>query len=158
VMGAAEANFPSPASGYPSWLAMAQAVFNLQTTRWDLQTCGGGLRWQIFPTNNGYTYRNNAANGGFFLLASRLARYTGNDTYIKWAEREWEWFSTSVLLDNSTWAIYDGTSDVENCTSANHLQWSYNYGFWFTGMAYLYNHVSVSSALDVSAISAHREY
>jgi len=140
VMGAAEANFPSPASGYPSWLAMAQAVFNLQTTRWDLQTCGGGLRWQIFPTNNGYTYRNNAANGGFFLLASRLARYTGNDTYIKWAEREWEWFSTSVLLDNSTWAIYDGTSDVENCTSANHLQWSYNYGFWFTGMAYLYNH------------------
>ena len=52
AMTAAELGFPAPESG-PSWLSMAQAVFNEQTTRWDTSTCGGGLRWQIFTWNNG---------------------------------------------------------------------------------------------------------
>lgn len=52
AMSAAELNFPAPTNGYPSWLAMAQAVFNEQAGRWDM-SCGGGLRWQIFAFNNG---------------------------------------------------------------------------------------------------------
>ncbi|KAK5115142.1 hypothetical protein LTR62_001839 [Meristemomyces frigidus] len=140
AMTAAEFNFPSPAAGYPSWLAMAQGVFNLQAGRWDASTCGGGMRWQIFPTNNGYTYKNAVANGGFFQLASRLARYTGNSTYVDWATKEWDWFADSVLFDNKTYAIYDGSSDLANCASADHTQWSYNYGIYLVGLAYLYNH------------------
>ena len=54
AMTAAELKFPAPTQGYPSWAAMAQAVFNLQAERWDPTTCGGGLRWQINPLNNGY--------------------------------------------------------------------------------------------------------
>ncbi|TKA81742.1 hypothetical protein B0A55_01126 [Friedmanniomyces simplex] len=50
-MGAAESNFPPPETQYPSWLAMAQSVFNQQASRWDDANCGGGMRWQIFPTN-----------------------------------------------------------------------------------------------------------
>ncbi|KAH9845588.1 glycoside hydrolase family 76 protein [Teratosphaeria destructans] len=145
AMTAAEFNFESPASGYPSWVAMAQAVFNEQAGRWDSQTCNGGLRWQIFPTNNGYEYRNAISNGGFFMLASRLARYTGNDTYTAWAEKAWDWVYSgggSVLLDNSTYQINDGTSDLANCTDADHTQWSYNYGVYLGGLAYLYNHTS----------------
>ena len=53
AMTAAEYNFPAPGDGYPSWLAMAQAVFNEQAGRWDAADCGGGLRWQIFSFNNG---------------------------------------------------------------------------------------------------------
>ena len=53
-MSAAELKFPPPTKGYPSWAAMSQAVFNLQTARWDPQTCGGGMRWQIYPFNHGY--------------------------------------------------------------------------------------------------------
>lgn len=57
ALEAAELNFPQDGSG-PSYIAMAQAVFNLQTTRWDAKTCGGGLKWQIYPFNNGYDYKN----------------------------------------------------------------------------------------------------
>ena len=42
---AAESGFPDPPPEDPQWLALAQAVFNQQTGRWDDQTCGGGLRW-----------------------------------------------------------------------------------------------------------------
>lgn len=58
AMSAAELNFPAPQEGYPSYTAMAQAVFNLQAGRWDPQVCGGGLRWQIYPLNSGYDYKN----------------------------------------------------------------------------------------------------
>lgn len=146
ALDAAELNFPAPTAGYPSWLAMAQAVFNEQADRWDTSTCGGGLRWQIFTWNNGYNYKNVASNGGFFQLSSRLARYTGNTTYVHWAEKAWDWFEQSVLLDNATYNVYDGTSDVANCTAADHTQWSYNYGLYMAGLAYLYNHVRQNTA------------
>ena len=61
AMSAAELKFPPPQSGYPSYTAMAQAVFNLQAGRWDAQGCGGGLRWQIQQFNAGYYYKNIAS-------------------------------------------------------------------------------------------------
>ncbi|KAK6390095.1 hypothetical protein LTR65_005908 [Meristemomyces frigidus] len=140
ALDAAELNFHEPLSGYPSWLAMAQAVFNTQAVRWDTTTCGGGLRWQIFTWNNGYTYKNVPANGAFFMMGARLARYTGNTTYVDWATKAWDWFEDSVLYDNSTFQVNDGSSDLANCTSADHTQWSYNYGLYVGGLAYLYNH------------------
>lgn len=147
AMDAAELNYVAPNSisensGYPSWVSMGQAVFNEQTTRWDNSTCGGGLRWQIFQWNNGYDYKNVASNGGFFQLAARLARYTGNETYVEWAQTEWDWFSNSILYDPDTHKIYDGTSDKDNCSEVDHTQWTYNYGQILVGLAYLYNHVS----------------
>lgn len=73
------------------------------------------------------------------MLASRLARYTGNQTYIDWAEKEWEWFSNSALYNPQNSQINDGTSINNNCSDADHTQWSYNYGFYIGGLAYLYN-------------------
>jgi len=148
ALDAAELKFPAPPAGSPSWIAMAQAVFNTQAARWDESTCGGGLRWQVYQVNAGYNYKNVAANGGFFQLASRLARYTGNETYSQWAEKAWDWFETSVLYDEATFTVFDGTNDEQNCTSADHTQWSYNYGLYMNGLAYLYNHVSSALAID----------
>jgi len=48
---AAEVNFPNPPPQDPQWLALAQAVFNLQHDRWDETQCKGGLHWQINPPN-----------------------------------------------------------------------------------------------------------
>ncbi|KAG0647415.1 6-D-mannanase DCW1 [Hyphodiscus hymeniophilus] len=91
AMTAAETKFPDPPSGTPGWVAMGQAVFNLMAGRWDNTTCGGGLRWQIFTWNQGYTYKNSIANGCFFNIGARLARYTGNQTYVDWANKIWDW-------------------------------------------------------------------
>ena len=54
AMSAAELKFPDPEPDQPQWLALAQAVFNRQAARWDDANCGGGLRWQFNPLNNGY--------------------------------------------------------------------------------------------------------
>lgn len=143
AMSAAEMNYPNPPDDEPQWLALAQAVFNEMVTRWDDSTCGGGLRWQIFTFNSGYTYKNSIANGCFFNIASRLARYTGNATYADWAEKTWDWME-NVGLMSSEYIVYDGTSDTTNCSTIDHLQFSYNQGIFLFGAAVMYNYVRFS--------------
>jgi mannan endo-1,6-alpha-mannosidase len=126
-MDAAELGYPNPPTGDPSWTALAQAVFNRQTARWDTQDCGGGMRWQVVLTNPGWDYKNVMSNGGYFQLAARLARYTGNETYAHYAEKMYDWIAQSPMYDNGTGTlqIWDGIH-VENCSGAEQLFWSYN--------------------------------
>lgn len=138
AMSAAEAKFPDPPADKPSWLSLAQAVFNLQANRWDNSTCGGGLRWQIFAFNNGYNYKNTISNGCFFNIAARLGKYTGNSTYTAWAETMWNWVE-SVGLMNENYHFYDGSDDTINCTQVNHIQWTYNAGVFMLGAATMWN-------------------
>ncbi|KAL6716978.1 hypothetical protein ACLMJK_004891 [Lecanora helva] len=141
ALSAAEFNFPAPPAKSPSWLALAQAVFNLQVSRWDTQHCGGGLRWQIFSFNNGYDYKNSISNGGLFQLAARLARYTGNQTYADWAEKVYDWEAASPLLTDD-YLVYDGAEIDTNCTQAGKLQWTYNIGTFLMGAANMYNYTN----------------
>ncbi|RQM08027.1 hypothetical protein DH86_00001353 [Scytalidium sp. 3C] len=143
AMTAAETNFQNPPDGSPGWLALAQAVFNTQATRPD-QNCGGGLRWQVYPYLQGYDYKNTIANGCFFNIGARLARYTGNDTYAKHAETIWDWV-TSVGFMDAEYNIYDGAHIESNCTDINKVQYSYNMGVWLLGAANMYNYTNGSA-------------
>ena len=116
-------------------------MFNLQVSRWDTEHCGGGLRWQIFEFNNGFNYKNTISNGGFFQLAARLARYTGNRTYADWAEKSYDWIETTPLVTDN-YLYYDGAQIENNCTVAVQLQWTYNIGTYIMGAANMYNFVS----------------
>ncbi|KAH0538343.1 hypothetical protein FGG08_005038 [Glutinoglossum americanum] len=155
AMSAAENKFPDPPSNGPQWLALAQAVFNLQTSRWDNTTCGGGLRWQIFPFNNGYNYKNSISNGCFFNLAARLARYTGNETYAQWANTMWDWTVGSPLMGKDggkpNYAIYDGSDVLKNCTDADLIRWTYNAGVFLHGAAVMWNHPTANDNMGASA-------
>jgi mannan endo-1,6-alpha-mannosidase len=145
VLSAAESNFPSPtADPQLQWLALAEAVFNTQAPRWATKTCGGGLKWQIFESNAGYDYKNTVSNGAFFLISARLARYTGNATYIEWAERAWDWMAAIGLFD-ADYNVFDGTDEKINCTALNHIQWTYNPAILIHGTANLYNYTNGSS-------------
>ncbi|KAI5957498.1 DFG5 [Candida theae] len=141
IMEAVERNFTDPQSH--SWLEMAQAIFNTMNARWDTAHCGGGLRWQIFTWNSGYNYKNAISNGCLFHMAARLARYTGNESaYVPTAERVWDWMESINFLTeetNGNLRIYDGAEVEENCTSVTDLRWSYTYGVFMSGCAYLYN-------------------
>jgi mannan endo-1,6-alpha-mannosidase len=150
AMLAAETNFANPPKDKPQWLALAQAVFNEMVSRWDTSTCGGGLRWQIFPFNKGYTYKNSIANGCFFNLAARLGRYTGNSTYTDWANKIWDW-ETSVGFIDSAYKIYDGAGDPTNCTQPDTTRWTYNAGIFLHGAANMYNQVRYSAIFPPSA-------
>lgn len=142
AMTAAETNFPAPPAGSPDWLALAQGVYNTQVPRWETTTCGGGFRWQIFPFNAGYTYKNSISNGCFFNLAARLALYTGNQTYMDQAVKVWEW-TRMIGLMTDAYEVFDGTQNTDNCTSKDHNQWTYNNGIYMLGAAALYNFVSI---------------
>lgn len=138
AMTAAENKLPDLGDGKPSWLSLAQAVFNTQKDRWDNKTCGGGLKWQIFTFNNGYNYKNTISNGCFFNIAARLYKYLGNDTYANWAEQAWEW-ELAVGLMSPDYHFYDGTDDNQNCSGVNHIQWTYNAGVHMAGAAAMWN-------------------
>lgn len=140
VMAAAERNFPNPPDDQPQWLYLAQAVFNTMALRWDPDHCGGGLRWQIFEWNSGYDYKNSVSNGCLFHIGARLARYTGNTSYVDWCDKVHDWMYDTGLIHESDWYfVYDGANIDDNCTAITKLQWTYNQGLMMSGSAYLYN-------------------
>lgn len=144
TLSAMEYGFPVPSGNTSStWLDLSRAVFDLQAGRWDTSTCNGGLRWQVFPYNAGYNYKNSVSNGAFFQIAARLARYTGNHTYVDWAEKTWNWMSATGLI-SPRFHVFDGTNDEMNCTQINHLEWAYNPALLLYGTSMLYNYTNGS--------------
>lgn len=155
AMDAAERNFLNPTDPKMAWLTLAQGVFNTMQARWDTGLCGGGLRWQIFQWNSGYDYKNSVSNGCLFHIAARLARYTGNQSYADWAEKVWDWMEEVKLIvpQGGYWAdyggllalgepysfVFDGAQIDNNCSTPTNLVWTYNFGLFISGAAYMYN-------------------
>lgn len=135
---AAELNYPQK-DGQPSWVSLAQGVFNSQSPRWDMSACGGGLRWQCAPYQAGWDLKNSVSNGGLFQLSSRLYYYTSNETYSEWANKIWDWSASVPLINTKDWNVADSTNNEDNCTKMGNAQWTYNYGMYFSGSAYMYN-------------------
>ncbi|KAI1827458.1 family 76 glycoside hydrolase [Xylaria intraflava] len=137
---AAETGFRDPAPGQPQWLALAQAVFNEQTNI-DRRVSGGqcdwGLRWQVYSTNNGWDYINTVANACYFNMGTRLAHYTGNQTYGDLAEKSYDFIQQhGYITDN--YDVYDG-AHTPNCSEINQAQFSYNAAMLLQGCAYMFN-------------------
>lgn len=82
------------------------------------------------------------ANGCFFNMGARLARYTQNATYLDWTIRTWDWLIELKYIDDK-WNVYDGADISNNCTQVSPLQFSYNAGILLQGAAYLWNYVSL---------------
>lgn len=129
--------------GKPSWTSLARAVFNMMADRWDGE-CGGGSRWQIWQIKNGFNLKNSISNGGFFALAARLGLFTKNETYADWANKIWDWSQDSPLVNNHTWYVCDSTNTADGCKGGDRTQWSYNYGSYILGAAFMYKHVCLS--------------
>jgi mannan endo-1,6-alpha-mannosidase len=156
ALDAAETNFQAPAKGDPSWLGLAQAVYNEQIGRWDNTTCGGGIHWQVSQVVGSYHLKNTISNGALMQIAARLARYTQQDSYAKWAEKLWDWMWAIGLIDNENWSVYDNTDANLNCSSVDRSQWTYNAGTLLIATATMYNYVSASFSLSPSLSSEQR--
>lgn len=140
MLTAAERNLPQvDDASIPSWLQVAENSWNSLSGRWNTSACGGGLLWQIFAENpNGLNYRNSVSNGGLFQISARLYRATGNQTYLDWANKVWDW-SVAVKMIDEAYAVYDGANSDTNCTDMNPISFSYSAGIYLYGAAVLAN-------------------
>lgn len=92
-----------------------------------------------FPVDHRYDYKNSIANGCFFNLGARLARYLNNDTCQDWAEKTWDWMA-GVGYISDDWRIFDGAHVQQNCTEIVKAQFVYNNAVLLLGAAHLWNH------------------
>ncbi|EXA47541.1 hypothetical protein FOVG_04614 [Fusarium oxysporum f. sp. pisi HDV247] len=151
VLSAAERNFPQPNKDLPSWLDISINVFNELAGRWNTTACGGGLLWQIYPSNpNGMTYKNSVSNGGFFQLAARLARITGDNKYLDWALKIWDWSWEVGFIDHRNYHVYDGASVEDNCQKTTYHSFTYTSGIYLYGAAVLANYTEKPEWVDRS--------
>ncbi|KAF2274949.1 glycoside hydrolase, partial [Westerdykella ornata] len=132
ALTAAETGFKEPKN--IKWLDLAKGVFDAQTQRWDGETCGGGLRWQMLTFNAGYDWKNSATNAAFFLLSARLAAVTGNKTYSEWAEKSYKW-SRDVGLISESYDVFDGTNVRSGCSDVTKSQWTSVHAMYIEGSA-----------------------
>jgi len=142
-MSAAEYSFPQPPEPFPPWIKIVQNAWESFASRWNTSGCHGGLKWQFHAENAGWYYKSTISNGCFFQLSARLARYTGNNTYLHWANTIWDWTQGVGLIDDD-YNVYDGTDELLNCTAVDHHQWSYNVGVYLYGAAILQNYTDSS--------------
>ena len=141
VISAAERNFPQPNATLPSWLQLGANVFNSLHSRWNSTNCKGGLLWQIYPSNpNGMNYKNSVSNGGFFQIAARMARATGNSTYLDWAEKIWDWSWDVGFIDHDSYHVYDGAESNTQCAPVNKIAFTYTSGLYLYGASVMANH------------------
>ncbi|XEV02618.1 hypothetical protein FSHL1_007905 [Fusarium sambucinum] len=146
AMTAAEYGFPAPSDKKAQWYNLAKNAWDTQRKRWDAEddseVCYGGLRWQIMPTNTGFTYKQTLSTALFFNLGARIYRWTGSDEVADYVTMSYSWLDERDLIDRKTGAVYDGAHVDDNCTTINKVQWSVNAASLSMGLAYLYNTTS----------------
>ena len=134
----------------PQYLQMADSIFNDMRGGWD-DTCSGGIWW-----NKDRKYKNAIANELFLSVAAHLLLRAQADhqraEYLRWAQREWLWFSRSGII-NSSHQINDGLD--AHCQNNHQTTWTYNQGVILGGLSELFRQTHDSALLDeANAIAA----
>ena len=131
-------------TGNTDYLNAAKTIFTDMAAAWDPSTCNGGIWW-----NRARTYKNAIANELFLVVAARLHNRTPGDggvgSYLDWAQREWQWFAASGMINGSN-LINDGLT--ASCQNNNGITWSYNQGVVLGGLTDLYKATGASSYLQ----------
>jgi predicted alpha-1,6-mannanase (GH76 family) len=116
-------------TGESRYLDAAKTIFAHNQTGWD-DHCGGGLWW-----NTDRTYKNAITNELFFTLAALLHQRTpGDQEYLSWALRDWEWLIARGLIGPGG-LFNDGLTAV--CVNNGGPTWTYNQGVVLGGLAAL---------------------
>lgn len=115
-------------TGDGRYLDMARSIFADMAGGWDA-TCNGGIWW-----SKDRKYKNAIANELFFSVAAHLAsRATApGETrfYDNWADKEWQWFQDSGMINNRH-LVNDGLAidpATRTCRNNGQTPWTYNQG------------------------------
>lgn len=142
AISAAEFGAKPSDSSSPSYLTLAENVFNDFVQRWDDKTCGGGLRWAVQASSTGYDFKDTNSNGVFFELAARLGVQTGNKTYLDWANKVYDWTVKVGLIGsldtNNVGQVYAGASVQDKCQQVDQSHYSAQQANYIYGAAVMY--------------------
>lgn len=120
-------------TGNQDYLNMAQSIFDDMTNGWDDLRCGGGVWWAKTGS-----YKNAITNELFLSLAAHLANRVTDPALqvsnVAWANREWQWFSQSGMINPQN-LINDGLTT--SCQNNGQTTWTYNQGVILGGLAEL---------------------
>ncbi|HEY5018741.1 MAG TPA: glycoside hydrolase family 76 protein [Streptosporangiaceae bacterium] len=118
-------------TGERGYLDAARTIFARNLAGWD-SVCGGGLWW-----NTKRTYKNAITNELFITLAAQLHERTpGDQEYLSWALRDWEWLTGRALIGRGG-LVNDGLT--ADCANNGGTAWTYNQGVILGGLAALYD-------------------
>jgi predicted alpha-1,6-mannanase (GH76 family) len=104
-------------------LRLAARVFAFVVSGWSDETAWavpGGLRWKEPPTNRS---RHTCSNGPGAALAAKLHEQTGDESYLEWATRIYDWTRRALL---NAHALYMDRIDPDGTRTRAVL--SYNQG------------------------------
>ncbi|KAF2451904.1 glycoside hydrolase family 76 protein [Karstenula rhodostoma CBS 690.94] len=126
------------------YLTLAESIFAAVATTWGTNCGKGGIYWSWQKD-----YVNAIANELFLSTAAHLAnRANDKASYVAWAKKEIDWFTTSGMI-NQRFTINDGlTSD---CKNNNMTTWSYNQGVILGGLVELNRASPEDSYLTLAA-------
>ncbi len=118
-------------TGNPRYLTQAKSIFWDMTRGWD-RVCGGGLYWHKRELN----YKNAITNALFLSVAAKLSLRSPFDArYRDWAERSWQWFNQSGMINGEN-LVNDGLN--RQCRNNHQTTWTYNQGVLIGGLVDLY--------------------
>jgi predicted alpha-1,6-mannanase (GH76 family) len=118
-------------TGQSAYLDAARTIFDRNLAGWD-GVCGGGMWWNIKRT-----YKNAITNELFLTLAAQLHQRTpGDQDYLGWALRTWEWLTGRALIGPDG-LVNDGLT--AGCANNGGTAWTYNQGVILGGLAALYD-------------------
>jgi predicted alpha-1,6-mannanase (GH76 family) len=110
---------------------------------------GGGIAWE----RDSHLWSKNAcSNGPACILAARLYRETGDETYRDWAFKIYAW-EKSALLDGLTGAVYD---NINGKTGKKNTSWifTYNQGTFVGSAVELYKITGEKTYLSDAVLAA----
>jgi predicted alpha-1,6-mannanase (GH76 family) len=120
-------------TGDEKYLNMAKSIFHDLTLGWDDHTYQGGLWWK-----KPHEYKAAIQNELFLVVAARLhQRSSGDDArkYLEWAQKEWDWFNNSGMINTSR-LVNNGLDD--SCENDGGTTCTYNQGVILGGLVELY--------------------
>lgn len=98
---------------------------------WNDEFAGGGIAWekhQLFS-------KNACSNGPASILAARLYNETGEQDYLNWAQKIYDW-QKNTLFNRVTGAVYDNINGITN--EVNTVALTYNQGTFLGAAVELY--------------------
>ncbi len=150
------------------YLSTADDIFMEMTTGWtdSKSECGGGIWWKkidpppSFPPYG--VYKAAIQNELFLVVAARLHQRLSTDPhksdYLDWANREWNWFKDSTMIDQDN-LVKNGPNDSPDCSCVpycelNDVKWTYNQGVILGGLVELYKITGENDLLEQAQATA----